>query len=84
MNNEFVDAKSGKKYETINPSTGKVICSVADAQKEDVEKAVAAAKDAFKLGGVLCPCFSDWVAGSAGSHTRGRDISFVAKDGSSD
>lgn len=51
INNEFVDAASGKTYETINPSTGKPICSVADGQKEDVDKAVAAAKEAFKLGG---------------------------------
>jgi aldehyde dehydrogenase (NAD+) len=50
INNQFVDAKSGKTFETINPATGKVIASIAEADKADVDFAVAAAKEAFKLG----------------------------------
>lgn len=31
INNRFVDAKSGKTFETVNPATGKVITKVAEA-----------------------------------------------------
>lgn len=50
INNEFVDAKSGKMFETVNPTNGKTIAKVAEADKVDVDRAVKAAKDAFKLG----------------------------------
>ncbi|XGW13243.1 hypothetical protein V3C99_013685 [Haemonchus contortus] len=40
INNEWVDAVSKKTYETINPATGKRITSVAEADKEDVDRAV--------------------------------------------
>eukprot|EP00070_Physeter_catodon_P027845 XP_028334739.1 cytosolic 10-formyltetrahydrofolate dehydrogenase isoform X5 [Physeter catodon] len=46
----FVDAEGGKTYETINPTDGSVICQVSLAQVSDVDKAVAAAKDAFEHG----------------------------------
>lgn len=49
INNEFVDAVSGKTFETINPATGKVIGSVAEGDKADVDLAVKAAKKAFSL-----------------------------------
>lgn len=49
INNEFVDAISGKTFETINPATGKVIGSVAEGDKADVDLAVKAAKKAFSL-----------------------------------
>ena len=45
INNEWVDSKSGKTFETLNPINGKVICSnVAAAQAEDVDIAVKAAR----------------------------------------
>ena len=44
INNEFVDSTGGKLYNTINPNDESVICQVSAAQKEDVEKAVQAAK----------------------------------------
>ncbi|XP_005189874.2 aldehyde dehydrogenase X, mitochondrial [Musca domestica] len=47
INNEFVDAKSGKTFPTVNPATGKVIVEVAEGDKADVDLAVAAAKKAF-------------------------------------
>uniref|UniRef100_A0A672Q820 aldehyde dehydrogenase (NAD(+)) n=1 Tax=Sinocyclocheilus grahami TaxID=75366 RepID=A0A672Q820_SINGR len=50
INNEWHDAVSKKTFPTINPATGEVICHVAEGGKSDVEKAVKAAKDAFKLG----------------------------------
>ncbi|XP_036100919.1 cytosolic 10-formyltetrahydrofolate dehydrogenase isoform X2 [Molossus molossus] len=46
----FVDAEDAKTYETINPTDGSVICQVSLAQISDVDKAVAAAKDAFENG----------------------------------
>jgi aldehyde dehydrogenase (NAD+) len=50
INNEWEEAVSGKTFPTINPSTGKVICQVAEGDKADVDKAVAAATNAFKRG----------------------------------
>ncbi|XP_007253376.2 cytosolic 10-formyltetrahydrofolate dehydrogenase [Astyanax mexicanus] len=50
INGEFVDAEGGKNYKTINPTTGQAICEVSLAQISDVEKAVAAAKEAFEEG----------------------------------
>ncbi|KAL7465952.1 hypothetical protein ACHAXS_006262, partial [Conticribra weissflogii] len=50
INNEFVNSVSGKTFETINPATEEVICSVQEAGPEDVDKAVAAAKAAFEVG----------------------------------
>ena len=47
---EFVDALSGKTFETRNPATGEVITDVAEAGKEDVELAVRAASAAFAEG----------------------------------
>ncbi|MEL7035474.1 MAG: aldehyde dehydrogenase family protein [Cyanobacteria bacterium J06592_8] len=50
INNEWVESVSGKRFETINPSTGEVICDVAEADAADVEKAVTAARNAFQRG----------------------------------
>ncbi|XP_041649363.1 aldehyde dehydrogenase, mitochondrial-like [Cheilinus undulatus] len=50
INNEWQNAVSGKTFHTINPATGEVICEVAEADEADVNKAVKAAQDAFKLG----------------------------------
>ena len=47
INNEWVESVSGKRFETINPATGEVICNVAEADAADVDKAVEAAKNAF-------------------------------------
>ena len=50
INNEWHDSTSGKTFPTFNPATGEKICEVAEARKADVDKAVAAAREAFKLG----------------------------------
>nr|ALS04448.1 aldehyde mitochondrial isoform X1 [Acartia pacifica] len=50
INNEFVNAESGKTFATINPATGDIIAQVQEGDKIDVDKAVKAAQDAFKLG----------------------------------
>ncbi|MFO0797953.1 MAG: aldehyde dehydrogenase family protein [Gemmataceae bacterium] len=40
-------AASGKTFETVNPATGEVICRVAEGDKEDVDRAVKAARAAL-------------------------------------
>uniref|UniRef100_A0A674D4F6 10-formyltetrahydrofolate dehydrogenase n=1 Tax=Salmo trutta TaxID=8032 RepID=A0A674D4F6_SALTR len=50
INGEFVDAEGGKTYKTINPTDGTAICDVSLAQASDVDRAVAAAKEAFEEG----------------------------------
>lgn len=50
INNQFVDAKSGKTFETINPATGETIAKVAEGDKADVDLAVKAARKAFAYG----------------------------------
>ncbi|KAG1653435.1 Aldehyde dehydrogenase, mitochondrial [Nymphon striatum] len=50
INNEWRDAVSGKTFPTINPTTGEVICEVAEGDKADVDIAVKAARNAFTFG----------------------------------
>lgn len=50
INNEWVNSESGKTFPTVNPSTGKNICDVQEGDKADIDKAVAAAKQAFEFG----------------------------------
>lgn len=50
INGEFVDAISGKTFETIDPRNGQVLGSVAEGDKEDVDLAVKAAREAFDNG----------------------------------
>ncbi|XP_072050603.1 aldehyde dehydrogenase 1A1-like [Amphiura filiformis] len=50
INNEFVNSVSGNSFTTINPTTAEKICNVQEADKADVDLAVKAAREAFKLG----------------------------------
>ena len=50
IGNEWVNSKSGKTFPTLNPSTGEEICQVAEADEQDVERAVRVARDAFQPG----------------------------------
>ncbi|XP_012978827.1 mitochondrial 10-formyltetrahydrofolate dehydrogenase isoform X3 [Mesocricetus auratus] len=50
INGQFVDAEDGETYNTVNPTDGSTICRVSYASLADVDKAVAAAKDAFDNG----------------------------------
>jgi aldehyde dehydrogenase (NAD+) len=50
INNEFVDAVSKKTFPTENPTNGKTIVEIAEADKADVDLAVKAAKAAFARG----------------------------------
>jgi len=56
VDNKFVDAVEGEVLETINPSTGEVICQVAAATAADVDLAVEAAERAFAIGSEWCAC----------------------------
>nr|XP_012626348.1 retinal dehydrogenase 1 [Microcebus murinus] len=50
INNEWHDSVSGKKFPVFNPATEEVICHVEEGDKEDVEIAVKAARQAFQIG----------------------------------
>ncbi len=47
IDGQFVDAESGKTFATPNPATGETFAEVAEAEKADVDKAVAAARKAM-------------------------------------
>jgi aldehyde dehydrogenase (NAD+) len=48
INGKFVPAKDGKSFATINPSNEQHLAKVAYASEADVNKAVAAANEAYK------------------------------------
>jgi acyl-CoA reductase-like NAD-dependent aldehyde dehydrogenase len=45
---QWVEAASGKTFETLNPATGEVLARVAEGDAEDINRAVAAARKAFE------------------------------------
>ena len=47
IDGQWVDAESGKTFQTPNPATGEPLADVAEADKADIDKAVAAARRAF-------------------------------------
>lgn len=47
IDGQFVDAESGKTFKSPNPATGATFAEVAEADKADVDKAVAAARKAL-------------------------------------
>jgi len=47
INNEFVDAVTGKTFPVHNPATEELLCNIAEGDKADIDKAVAAAQNAF-------------------------------------
>jgi len=47
---KWVAAASGKTFPVYNPATGTVLAQVAEADKEDVDRAVASARKAFDEG----------------------------------
>ncbi len=50
IDGEFIDAKAGGRFESINPATGEVLAEISRGTAEDIDIAVAAAKRAFKSG----------------------------------
>ncbi|KAK1417312.1 hypothetical protein QVD17_26438 [Tagetes erecta] len=50
INGEFVDSVSGKTFETIDPRNEEKIADIAEGDKDDVDLAVKAAREAFDHG----------------------------------
>jgi aldehyde dehydrogenase (NAD+) len=68
IDGQWREAVSGKRFDTVNPATGEVITSVAEADKADIDLAVKAARKAFEEG--------PW--GKMSATDRGRLISKLA------
>jgi phenylacetaldehyde dehydrogenase len=50
INGKWVDSASGKTFPTYNPATGEVLSHVAEGDREDIDRAVKAARAAFEAG----------------------------------
>jgi aldehyde dehydrogenase (NAD+) len=50
INGEFAPSASGKRFATSNPATGETLAEVSEAGREDLDRAVAAARKAFESG----------------------------------
>jgi len=50
IDGQWVEARSGKTFDTIDPTTGEVLARVAEADAADVDRAVQAARAAFERG----------------------------------
>ena len=47
IDGKWVEAASGKRFESRNPATGELLATVAEGDKEDIDRAVTAARKAF-------------------------------------
>ncbi len=50
INGKWVEAASGKTFPTYNPATGEVLAAVAEGDRDDIHRAVDAARSAFEHG----------------------------------
>ena len=50
IDGKWVESASGKTFPTYNPATGEVMAQVAEGDREDIERAVKAARKAFDSG----------------------------------
>ncbi len=50
IDGKFVDAASGRTFDSVNPATGAVLAPVAECDEEDINRAVAAGRAAFEDG----------------------------------
>src|SRR5438445_13760139 len=50
IDGKWVEAASGKTFETPNPATGQVLARVAEGGAEDIDRAVRAARRVFGQG----------------------------------
>jgi acyl-CoA reductase-like NAD-dependent aldehyde dehydrogenase len=50
IDGKFAPAASGKRFATTNPATEQAIAEIAEAGREDLDRAVAAARRAFESG----------------------------------
>jgi phenylacetaldehyde dehydrogenase len=50
INGKWVEAASGKTFPTFDPAKGEVLSQVAEGDREDIDRAVKAARAAFETG----------------------------------
>jgi acyl-CoA reductase-like NAD-dependent aldehyde dehydrogenase len=50
IDGRYLDAASGATFDSINPATGKLLARVAAGDEEDINRAVGAARAAFRKG----------------------------------
>src|SRR5216684_8938680 len=50
IDGQWVEAASGRSFAVYDPATGEVIASVPEGEKEDIDRAVRAARTAFDSG----------------------------------
>src|SRR5579871_4647590 len=50
INGKWVESASGKTFPTYNPATGEVMSHIAEGDREDINRAVVAARNAFENG----------------------------------
>src|SRR5437763_13445832 len=50
IDGKWSDAANGKTFDTYNPATGEVLARVAEGDREDIDRAVKAARYAFEEG----------------------------------
>lgn len=74
INNEWVTPKGAKYYASFNPATGEQIAETAQAEKKDVDAAIAAARTAFdswsKTPGVVRARYMYAIARNIQKHHR--------------
>jgi acyl-CoA reductase-like NAD-dependent aldehyde dehydrogenase len=67
---EWVDAESGKTFSTVNVTTGEPLGTAPLADKADVDKAVAAARNAFPAWAELPPARRSAIVASIGENIK--------------
>ena len=50
INGKYVNSIDGETFETINPATGEVLCTVAKCNSKDVDLAVKSSRKSFESG----------------------------------
>jgi phenylacetaldehyde dehydrogenase len=50
INGKWIESASGKTFPTYDPSTGEVLARIAEGDREDIDRAVKAARAAFEIG----------------------------------
>jgi phenylacetaldehyde dehydrogenase len=50
IDGKWVDAKSGKRFDVFDPTSGQAIAAVSEADAADIDEAVKAARRAFETG----------------------------------
>lgn len=53
INGKYVGSKSGKTFPDVNPATGSVIATVHEGGREEIDDAVKAARNAFRIWGSM-------------------------------